>query len=64
MMSAAGVVPNHFTFGILLEAVGEGGRLKQALEILNEMKAAGVAPQTSTYNSILEACSTAPQPAV
>lgn len=64
MMVAAGVPPNQFTFGILLEAVGHGGRLKAALQVFNEMKAAGIPPSTSTFNFLIEACATAPQPDV
>lgn len=63
-MISAGVSPNQFTFGILLESVGAGGRLKSALDVFNEMRAAGLAPQTSTYNYLIEACAAAPQPNV
>jgi pentatricopeptide repeat domain-containing protein 1 len=64
MMIAAGVSANQFTFGILLESAGAGGRLKAALGVFNEMRAAGVAPQTSTYNFLIEACAAAPHPDV
>lgn len=64
MMIAAGVSANQFTFGILLESAGAGGRLKAALEVFNEMRAAGVPPETSTYNFLIEACAAAPHPNV
>lgn len=63
-MVAAGVPPDQFTFGFILESAGAGGRLKVALEIFEEMRAAGVAPKTNTYNFLIEACASAPTPDV
>lgn len=63
-MVAAGVPPDQFTFGFILESAGAGGRLKVALEVFEEMRAAGVAPKTNTYNFLIEACASAPTPDV
>lgn len=63
-MVAAGVPPDQFTFGFILESAGAGGRLKIALEVFEEMRAAGVAPKTNTYNFLIEACASAPTPDV
>lgn len=63
-MVAAGVPPDQFTFAFILESAGAGGRLKVALEVFEEMRAAGVAPKTNTYNFLIEACASAPTPDV
>ena len=63
-MVAAGVPPDQFTFGFILESAGAGGRLKVALDVFEEMRAAGVSPKTNTYNFLIEACASAPSPDV
>jgi hypothetical protein len=63
-MTATGVSPSRETYETALAAISAGGLVDQALDVFAAMRRDGFAPRKTTYNSLLEACSTAPQPRV
>ena len=55
-MKADGVEPNTVTYSTLIFALGKGGQLARAFDVLDDMEAAGCTPNVVTYASLIEAC--------
>jgi pentatricopeptide repeat protein len=52
----------QITFNTAISALGKGGQMGMALQLLNEMKSHGVLPDRISFNSAMSACARAASP--